>query len=58
MVIYDGFGTLSACRAYWTFKYFGHAHVGVLDGVYEYSLLKGLPLWKFNDGIIEKGKPK
>jgi thiosulfate/3-mercaptopyruvate sulfurtransferase len=39
LVVYDGSGTnISAARAWWTFRVFGHARVAVLDG--------GLPKWR------------
>ncbi|MEL6978025.1 MAG: 3-mercaptopyruvate sulfurtransferase [Pseudomonadota bacterium] len=43
IVIYDAIGMFSAPRAWWMFRYFGHAEVAVLDG--------GLPAW------IEAGGP-
>jgi len=33
LVIYDGMNLFSSCRVYWTFKYFGHKNVAVLNGV-------------------------
>ena len=41
LVIYDQRGIFSAPRAWWTFRYFGHDEVAVLDG--------GLPKW-LNEG--------
>ncbi len=38
IVIYDGHGMMSAPRVWWTFRYFGHEDVAVLDG--------GLPKWQ------------
>jgi thiosulfate/3-mercaptopyruvate sulfurtransferase len=39
LVVYDGSGTnMSAARAWWTFRVFGHPRVAVLDG--------GLPKWQ------------
>lgn len=37
IVVYDGFGVFSAPRVWWTFRFFGHEDVAVLDG--------GLPKW-------------
>jgi thiosulfate/3-mercaptopyruvate sulfurtransferase len=41
LVIYDQRGLFSAPRAWWTFRYYGHRDVAVLDG--------GLPKW-LNEG--------
>jgi thiosulfate/3-mercaptopyruvate sulfurtransferase len=39
LIVYDGSGTnISAARAWWTFRVFGHPRVAVLDG--------GLPKWR------------
>jgi len=32
VVVYDGAGLMSAARAWWTFRIFGHSRVAVLDG--------------------------
>ncbi len=37
IVVYDGFGLLSAPRVWWMFRFFGHDDVAVLNG--------GLPKW-------------
>jgi thiosulfate/3-mercaptopyruvate sulfurtransferase len=34
LVVYDRLNIFSACRVYWTFKYFGHKQISVLDGVH------------------------
>lgn len=33
LVVYDRLNIFSAARVYWTFKYFGHKNISVLDGV-------------------------
>jgi thiosulfate/3-mercaptopyruvate sulfurtransferase len=38
----------SACRVYWTFKYFGHKNIAVLNG--------GLPAWKKASLPLESGE--
>jgi thiosulfate/3-mercaptopyruvate sulfurtransferase len=43
LVIYDQRGIWSAPRAWWTFRFFGHKEVAVLDG--------GLPKW------LDEGRP-
>ncbi|MGP1396635.1 MAG: 3-mercaptopyruvate sulfurtransferase [Inquilinaceae bacterium] len=43
VVVYDGHGLVSAARAWWMFRVFGHDRVAVLDG--------GLPKW------IAEGRP-
>ncbi len=43
LVIYDQRGIWSAPRVWWTFRYFGHKEVAVLDG--------GLPKW------LDEGRP-
>ena len=48
LVVYDGSGTnISAARAWWTFRVFGHPRVAVLDG--------GLPKWRREDRALEPG---
>ncbi|MBM3486867.1 MAG: 3-mercaptopyruvate sulfurtransferase [Alphaproteobacteria bacterium] len=37
VVVYDSFGLMSAARAWWTLRFFGHDKVSVLDG--------GMPKW-------------
>jgi thiosulfate/3-mercaptopyruvate sulfurtransferase len=48
IVVYDGSGTnISAARAWWTFRVFGHPRVAVLDG--------GLPKWRREGRPLEPG---
>ena len=48
LVVYDGSGTnISAARAWWTFRVFGHPRVAVLDG--------GLPKWRREGRPLEAG---
>ena len=48
LVVYDGSGTnLSAARAWWTFRAFGHPRVAVLDG--------GLSKWRSEGRPLEAG---
>jgi thiosulfate/3-mercaptopyruvate sulfurtransferase len=48
VVVYDGSGTnISAARAWWTFRVFGHPRVAVLDG--------GLPKWRREGRPLEPG---
>lgn len=48
LVVYDGSGTnISAARAWWTFRVFGHPRVAVLDG--------GLPKWRREGRPLEPG---
>ena len=48
LVVYDGSGTnISAARAWWTFRVFGHPRVAVLDG--------GLPKWQREGRPLEPG---
>ena len=48
LVVYDGSGTnISAARAWWTFRVFGHPRVAVLDG--------GLPKWRREGRALEPG---
>jgi len=46
-VIYDQRGLFSAPRVWWTFRYFGHEEVAVLDG--------GLPKWLNEGRPVEDG---
>ena len=48
LVIYDQRGVWSAPRAWWTFRYFGHHEVAVLDG--------GLPKWLDEGRPVEDGE--
>jgi len=47
IVVYDGAGTFSAPRVWWTFRLFGAADVHILDG--------GLPRWKAEGFPLEAG---
>ena len=47
VVVYDGAGTFSAPRVWWSFKAMGHDRVAVLDG--------GLPRWKAEGRALESG---
>jgi thiosulfate/3-mercaptopyruvate sulfurtransferase len=47
MVIYDQRGLMSAPRVWWTFRYFGHDDVAVLDG--------GLPKWLAEGRPVDDG---
>lgn len=47
VVAYDGHGLMTAARAWWMFRAFGHDRVAVLDG--------GLPLWRREGRPIESG---
>jgi thiosulfate/3-mercaptopyruvate sulfurtransferase len=48
LVVYDSSGTnISAARAWWTFRVFGHPRVAVLDG--------GLPKWRREGRPLEPG---
>lgn len=47
VVVYDDWGGAWASRAWWLLRYYGHAHVAVLDG--------GLPAWMAAGHPIEKG---
>ena len=50
VVVYDGSGVnLSAARAWWMFRTFGHARVAVLDG--------GVGLWREAGRAMEQGEP-
>jgi len=48
LVIYDQRGIWSAPRVWWTFRYFGHDEVAVLDG--------GLPKWLNEGRPVEEGE--
>lgn len=48
LVIYDQRGIWSAPRVWWTFRYFGHEEVAVLDG--------GLPKWLDEGRPVEDGE--
>ncbi|MEO3429963.1 3-mercaptopyruvate sulfurtransferase [Pelagibius sp. CAU 1746] len=48
LVIYDQRGIWSAPRVWWTFRYFGHREVAVLDG--------GLPKWMNEGRPVEDGE--
>ena len=44
VMVYDGSGVnLSAARVWWTFRYFGHGNVAVLDGGLRHWMAAGLP---------------
>jgi thiosulfate/3-mercaptopyruvate sulfurtransferase len=47
LVVYDQRGVWSAPRVWWTFRYFGHHEVAVLDG--------GLPKWLDEGRPVEEG---
>ncbi len=48
LVVYDGSGTnISAARAWWTFRVFGHAKASVLDG--------GIGKWRREGRPVEQG---
>jgi len=49
VVFYDQKGVVSASRAWWLARLFGHVRVAVLDG--------GLPAWIAAGGAIEDGAP-
>lgn len=51
LVVYDGSGTnISAARAWWTLRAFGHARTAVLDG--------GIGLWRAEGRPLEQGMPR
>src|SRR5260221_8221534 len=47
VVVYDAHGMMSAARAWWSFRVFGHDAVAVLDG--------GLPKWLAEGRPVESG---
>jgi thiosulfate/3-mercaptopyruvate sulfurtransferase len=49
VVVYDARGVVSAARAWWTFRAFGHDRVAVLDG--------GLRRWRAEGRPVESGAP-
>jgi thiosulfate/3-mercaptopyruvate sulfurtransferase len=50
VVVYDSQGMMSAPRAWWTFRYFGHEQVLVLNG--------GLPKWLAENLPVQSGQPE
>ena len=50
IVVYDGAGTFSAPRVWWTFRLFGAKDVYILDG--------GMPRWKAETLPLESGAAK
>ena len=49
VVIYDGYGLLSAARVWWLFRLMGKADVAVLDG--------GFPKWQAEGRVVEDMPP-
>lgn len=49
VVAYDSYGLMSAARAWWMLRTFGHEAVAVLDG--------GLPKWQREGRPLESGEP-
>ena len=49
VVVYDGMGLMSAARAWWMFRAFGHDKVAVLDG--------GFPKWRAEKRPVKRGWP-
>lgn len=47
VVVYDSHGLMSAARAWWLLRLFGHERVSVLDG--------GLPQWRAESRALETG---
>ena len=47
VIVYDAHGMMSAARAWWSFRVFGHDDVAVLDG--------GLPKWLAEGRPVESG---
>lgn len=50
VVVYDSFGLMSAARAWWTLRHFGHDAVAVLDG--------GMPKWLAESRPVERTPPR
>ncbi|ETV67480.1 hypothetical protein, variant [Aphanomyces astaci] len=50
VVVYGGFNCFSPARCWWTFKYFGHDQVHVLNG--------GLTQWKKEGRAVDQGPPE
>jgi thiosulfate/3-mercaptopyruvate sulfurtransferase len=50
VVVYDAHGIMSAPRAWWMFRAFGHDRVAVLNG--------GLPKWEQEGRPLESGQPQ
>lgn len=47
VVVYDAYGLMSAARAWWILRVFGHDRVSILDG--------GLPKWRAENRPLEAG---
>ncbi|MBL8702564.1 MAG: 3-mercaptopyruvate sulfurtransferase [Alphaproteobacteria bacterium] len=47
VVVYDAHGLMSAARAWWMLRLFGHDRVSILDG--------GLPKWRAENRAVESG---
>jgi thiosulfate/3-mercaptopyruvate sulfurtransferase len=50
VIVYDGYGLMSAPRVWWMFRYFGHEQIAVLNG--------GLPKWEREGRSLESGLVK